>query len=98
MKPNFTLPYYKEGVTTNPQLLKYLLEILRSKAATVILGESDGGNHSFKAEEAFQGHNMYEICQETEVELVNLSTLPSRFVEDKIQGKRVKGSPGFVVT
>ncbi len=90
VKPNFTFPYYKEGVTTSPEFLKCLLELLKSKADTVILGESDGGNHSFKAEEAFQGHNMYEICKETGVELVNLSRLPSRFVEDKIQGKRVK--------
>ena len=90
VKPNFTFPHYKEGVTTSPQLLKYLLGILKSKADTVILGESDGGNHSFTAEQAFEGHNMYQICQETGVELVNLSTLPSRFVEDKIQGKRVK--------
>lgn len=90
VKPNFTFPYYKEGVTTSPQLLKYLLEILKSKAVTVILGESNGGNHSFTAEQAFEGHNMYQICQETGVELVNLSKLPSRFVEDKIQGKRVK--------
>jgi len=90
VKPNFTFPYYKEGVTTSPQLLKYLLEILKSKADTVILGESDGGNHSFTAEQAFEGHNMYQICQETGVELVNLSKLPSRFVEDKIQGKKVK--------
>ena len=90
VKPNFTFPHYVEGVTTSPQFIKYLLEILKSKADTVILGESDGGNHSFKAEEAFQGHNMYEICKETGVELVNLSKLPSRFVEDKIQGKRVK--------
>ncbi len=90
VKPNFTFPYYKEGVTTSPEFLRCLLELLRSKADTVILGESDGGNHSFKAEQAFEGHNMYQICQETGVELVNLSTLPSRFVEDKIQGKRVK--------
>ena len=90
VKPNFTFPYYVEGVTTSPQLIKKLLEILKSKADTVILGESDGGNHSFKAEEAFQGHNMYEICKGTGVELVNLSTLPSKFVEDEIQGKRVK--------
>jgi len=90
VKPNFTFPYYVEGVTTSPQLIKYLLEILKSKADTVILGESNGGNHSFTAEQAFEGHNMYQICQETGVELVNLSKLPSGFVEDKIQGKRVK--------
>ncbi len=90
VKPNFTFPYYKEGVTTSPEFLRCLLELLKSKDATVIVGESDGGNHSFTAEEAFQGHNMYQICRETGAELVSLSKLPSRFIEDKIQGKRVK--------
>ena len=90
IKPNFTFPYYKEGITTRPELLKNLLEIIKDRVNNVILGESDGGNHSFTADDAFKGHNMYEICKEAGVELVNLSKLPSKFVEDKIQGKRVK--------
>ncbi|MGA2308593.1 MAG: DUF362 domain-containing protein [Candidatus Bathyarchaeia archaeon] len=90
VKPNFTFPDFREGVTTNPRLLRCLLEILRDRSNSVILGESDGGNHSFKANEAFRGHQMYEICKEVGVELVNLSTIPSRFVEARIQGKKVK--------
>lgn len=90
IKPNFTFPYYKDGITTNPELLRNLLEIIKDRADNVILGESDGGNHSFSADNAFEGHKMYEICKEAGVELVNLSKLPSKFVEDKIHGKRVK--------
>jgi Uncharacterized conserved protein len=90
LKPNFTFPYYREGITTSPKLLRNLLEILKDRAENVILGESNGGNHSFKAEDAFMGHNMYEICKETGVELVNLSKLPSRTVKNDIQGKNVK--------
>lgn len=90
VKPNFTYPFYKEGVTTSPKLLSILLEILKDRADRVILGESDGGNHSFSADTSFKGHGMYEICKEIGVELVNLSTLQSRFVEDIIQNKRVK--------
>ncbi len=90
VKPNFTFPYYKEGITTDPVLLKCLLELLKSRADRVILGESDGGNHSFKAEDAFAGHDMYEICREAGVELVNLSKLPSVYVEDKILSKNIK--------
>lgn len=90
VKPNFTYPYYKEGVTTSPDLIKCFLEILKDRADTVILGESDGGNHSFTADDAFKGHNIPEICKETGVELVNLSKLPSRKVEDNIQGKNVE--------
>ena len=90
IKPNFTFPYYKEGVTTNPKLLEHLITILKSKADTVIIGESDGGNHSWKAQTAFKNHGMYEICQKNEVELVNLSELPSETVESKILSKHVK--------
>jgi uncharacterized protein (DUF362 family) len=56
----------------------------------VIVGESDGGNNSFKAEEAFAGHNMYQICKEIGAELVNLSTLPSEIIEHRILGKTIK--------
>ena len=90
IKPNFTFPYYKEGITTNPELLRNLLELIKDRADNVILGESDGGNHTFSADNAFKCHNMYSICKEAGVELVNLSKLPSKFVEDKIEGKRVK--------
>ena len=71
-------------------MLRNLLEKLKDRANKVVLGESNGGNHSFTAEEAFQGHNMYKICRDTGVDLVNLSKLPSKFVESKIQGKKVK--------
>ena len=90
IKPNFTFPYHTEGITTTPKLLKNLLETIKDRADKVIVGESDGGNHSFSADKAFKGHGMYDICKEAGVELVNLSKLPSKFVEDKIQGKRVK--------
>ena len=90
IKPNFTFPYYKEGITTSPELLKTLLEIIKDRADNVILGESDGGNHSFSADDAFKGHNMYKICKDAGVDLVNLSKLPSKFIKDKIQGKKVK--------
>ena len=90
VKPNFTFPYYSKGVTTSPKLLKVLLEELRKNCRRLIVGESDGGSNSFKAEKAFQEHGMYEICKASGAELVNLSKLPSEFVESKIQGKKVK--------
>jgi uncharacterized protein (DUF362 family) len=90
IKPNFTFPVFRKGVTTNPEVIKSLLELLKDRCARVIVGESDGGNHSFKAEEAFAGHKMVEICRESGAELVNLSTLPSKFVEAEILSKKVK--------
>jgi len=90
VKPNFTYPFSKEGITTNPLVLQYLLELLKDRASHVIVGESDGGNHSFTADQAFKGHGMHDICRETGAELVNLSRMPSRYIEDTIQGKRVR--------
>jgi len=90
IKPNFTIPSYQEGITTNPLLLKEILGILKDRAGRVIIGESDGGNRSFTADQAFKGHGMSEICKETGAELINLSKLPSRYIEDTIQGKKVK--------
>ncbi|MBE0526890.1 MAG: DUF362 domain-containing protein, partial [Candidatus Thorarchaeota archaeon] len=90
VKPNFTYPYYKEGVTTNPDLLRCLLELLKSRCRRVIVGESDGGYHSFSADQAFEGHGMHEICRDTGAELINLSKVVRKEVEDTIQGRRVK--------
>jgi uncharacterized protein (DUF362 family) len=66
------------------------LEVFKDRADNVIVGKSGGGNHSFSADEAFKGHKMYEICRENGEGLVNLSKLPSMFVEDKIKGTKVK--------
>ncbi|MFC1925720.1 DUF362 domain-containing protein, partial [Chloroflexota bacterium] len=90
VKPNFCFPYYTKGVTTNPELLRCLLNILKSRAGSVVVGESDGGMYTFTAEDAFRGHDMYRICDEAGVELVSLSRLPSRTVKDKILGKTVQ--------
>ena len=90
IKPNFTFPSYREGITTSPLVLKHLLEIITNRAKRVIVGESDGGNRSFSAQDAFKGHNMYEICKDVGVELVNLSELPSMNVEKKINGTLVR--------
>jgi uncharacterized protein (DUF362 family) len=89
IKPNFTYPFYKEGITTNPLVLKEFLAILKDRADRVIMGESDGGNHSFSADEAFEGHGMHEICKESGAELVNLSKIPAETVKGTIQGKTV---------
>jgi uncharacterized protein (DUF362 family) len=90
VKPNFTYPYYKEGITTSPELLKFFLEILKDRAGEVIVGESNGGNNSFTADDAFKGHSMHEICREAGATLVNLSKMPSMSVEETIQGRKVK--------
>jgi uncharacterized protein (DUF362 family) len=79
-----------KGVTTSSELLKSCLEIIKDRADKVIIGELNGENHSFSADNSFKGYCMNEICCEIGVDFVNLSNLLSTFVEEKIQGKRVK--------
>ena len=55
----------------------------------MIVGESDGGNNSFTADQAFEAHDMIRICQESGAELVNLSKLPRETVEGVVHGKKV---------
>jgi uncharacterized protein (DUF362 family) len=56
----------------------------------VLVGESDGGNNSFSADDSSKGHDMDSICAETGAEFINLSKEPSSFVEERIMGKKVK--------
>jgi uncharacterized protein (DUF362 family) len=90
IKPNFTFPRHIEGVTTSPELLRGLLQLLKGKAGRVIVGESDGANHAFTAEESLKGHGMYDMCKEEGAEAVSLSRLPSTIVESSVLGKNVK--------
>jgi uncharacterized protein (DUF362 family) len=90
VKPNLTFYEYRPGVTTTPAVLRELLRLLKTRASRVIVGESDGGNHSFTADQAFEGHGLPSMCKELGVELVNLSSLPAVDVEESIQGVRVK--------
>ena len=90
VKPNLTLFEYRPGVTTSPDVLRELLIVLKKRAGRIIVGESNGGNHSFLADQAFEGHGLVDMCKELDVELVNLSTMPAVDVEEEIQGVKVK--------
>lgn len=88
VKPNFVWPEHLPGVTTTPEFLNKLLNILRDRCGHVIVGESNG--QKFNVEKAFKNHKMYEICKNNGVELCNFSKMPSRFVEKEVGRKKVK--------
>lgn len=90
IKPNFTFYEYRPGVTTTPEVLRALITLLKTRAGRVIVGESDGGNRSFTADQAFIGHGLIEMSKELGFELVNLSKLPAVDIEESIQGINVK--------
>ena len=87
IKPNFTFPKYKQGVTTTPKLIEALIKILKAKTHNITVGESNGGVNTWTAEESFAGHGLYEICKANNVNLVNLSNLKSEYVEIEVDSK-----------
>lgn len=89
IKPNLTYPFHKKGVTTSPELIEVLVSILREKTSKISIVESDGGSHAWKAEEAFEGHGLYDVAKKYDVKLLNLSPLPAEYAETTIVGRKV---------
>lgn len=89
LKPNLTWRVHMPGVTTSPQFISAVVEAMRTRSDNIIVGESDGGYHTFDAEEAFESHGLYELGRRTGVEVVNLSDLPSEEATTEIGGKQV---------
>jgi uncharacterized protein (DUF362 family) len=90
VKPNFTFPFFKPGVTTSPAIIESLVRILRERTNHITIGESDGGANAWKAEEAFQGHDLPRIAKEYKVFLSNLTTAPREWVELPLRKETVR--------
>lgn len=87
LKPNLTWREPTPGVTTRPEFIAAVVGVLRERTSRIIIGESDGGYHSFRAEEAFAGHRLYELARRFGVRLVNLSREPTAKAETVVQKK-----------
>ena len=98
VKPNLTFPHYRPGVTTSPKFLREVLMIAGEQGAEVFVGESNGGYGSFRAEEAFRGHGLTDLCRETKTTLLDLSAIESASYTRDVAGKRTTVTlPRFLV-
>ncbi len=86
VKPNFTAPAYRPGVTTSPEVLEAVVEALCRLGARPVIVESDGSLDSWTADEAFEGHGVRRLEQEFGVAAVNLSREPT--VRSMLSGRR----------
>lgn len=64
-------------MSTTPAFVREVVSVLREKTPNITIGESDGGYHSFRAEEASASHGLYEMEKHFGVRVVNLSGLPA---------------------
>lgn len=90
LKPNFTYPFYEPGVTTSPEVIEAIVQVLSDRTNRVLIGESDGGSCAWTADQAFEGHGLAALRDRYAVELVNLSRLPRENATAEVSGRTVE--------
>jgi len=61
LKPIFTFPFFKPGVTTPPDLIRAVIEILVDHGALVTIGEGGPSLDVFDLENSFSHHGLYDF-------------------------------------
>ena len=90
IKPNLTYPKYKEGVTTRIEFIEGIVAALRqiNNFTKIYIGEGESCYNSFSMTEAMQSMGFYELEKRFQnVKVVNISQIPSKTVELKVEGK-----------
>lgn len=87
LKPNFTYPFYKRGVTTSPVVIREAVKILRERTSHVSIVETDGGYGAWKVRDAFAGHGIDNLVREFGVKAVNLCDEPRESIQFVSRGK-----------
>lgn len=89
IKPNLTWPVHLPGVTTTPQAIEAVVAALRGRTPNITIGESDGGYHSYRADDALRGHGLYAMAERWGARVVNLSADVPEDVTSDVAGRRV---------
>lgn len=98
IKPNLTWRTPTPGVTVTPHFLRALVEALLLLTPNITIGESEGGQACFQAEDAFEHHGLYDLERAFGVCVVNLSRQPHETVTTTVAGRPVTVSlPGLLL-
>lgn len=89
IKPNLTWREPAPGVTTTPAFIAAVARALLERTDSVMIGESDGGYHSFSADEAFRTHGLFALQEQLGVRIVNLSAGPAERRDVQVAGRSV---------
>ncbi|MCI0557571.1 MAG: DUF362 domain-containing protein [Nitrososphaera sp.] len=89
IKPNLTWKQPAPGVTVTPAFLRALVETLLPITSNIIIGESEGGQACFQAEEAFQNHGLYDLKKKYGIQVVNLSKGQHEITSALVGGKPI---------
>jgi uncharacterized protein (DUF362 family) len=87
LKPNFTYPFPKAGVTTTRPVLEAVVQVLSDLGCgRICIGEGEGGYNAFAMDETFAAFSLDELTARYGVEVVNASNWPS--LEVRVEGRR----------
>ncbi len=89
IKPNLTWRTPTPGVTVTPLFLRRLVEGLIPFTSNITVGESEGGQACFQAEDAFEQHGLYDLAAEYGIRVVNLSHDHQEQVTTVVAGRPV---------
>jgi len=88
LKPNFTYPYHKPGVTTSPEVISETVRALRELTAKISIVETEGGYGAWRASEAFSGHGVYELERKFGIQVINLNEKESVTIDVAWKNKK----------
>ena len=87
LKPNFTYPFPKAGVTTTRPVLEAVVQVLADLGCRrICIGEGEGGYNAFAMDETFAAFALDDLTARYGVEVVNVSKWPSLTVA--VDGRR----------
>lgn len=90
IKPNLTYPQFKPGVMTTVDALKAVVSYLKEFTEHITICESDsGGYNPFSMDEVFRATGIAEFARKHNVQVVNMSTIPSRNIEVRAGMRRL---------
>jgi len=89
IKPNLTWRTPTPGVTVTPEFLRALVEALLPLSSDITIGESEGGQACFQAEDAFEAHGLYALSREHGIKIVNLTRCPHERRSATVQGREI---------
>lgn len=90
IKPNLTWRAPTPGVTVTPAFIRALVEALLPLTPNITIGESEGGQACFQAEDAFETHGLYELAREHGIKVVNLTKCPQERAAAVVDGRRIE--------
>jgi uncharacterized protein (DUF362 family) len=89
IKPNLTWRLPTPGVTVTPVFIRALVENLLPLTPNITIGESEGGQACFQAEESFEHHGLYALERDFGIQVVNLSKGKQEKATTRVAGKTI---------